>query len=237
MAVNIAGAAARLLTVSVDGYTPGRNKPGYCLRWNYFAAGITPNLVPAAEAMDAWNYAPAEHRHPITATTVVPADVPIILGPSPTRTDAARNAGDVVLSHGGTGLDTIVSATDSLAGAGVIGTMPLSRRVAQTARPIYGYLTWWLGYELAVPGATPITPATPPSEEDTMFIAPDAQGNIWVVDLGRHTKWNAIKGCSSVAQALSRVQFWKNLGLKVVTDKQAGFVFAGLDDITNTVEV
>lgn len=147
---DITGAAERLQSISVDGYAAGRNRPGMCLRWSYFAVGIRPNLTPANLAVDAWNNAPAEHRHPIGPTTVVPKDVPIILGPSPTRTDANRGAGDVFPAAAtGVGLSTPGVMTDSpLRGAGYIGGGTIAERATQTRRPVLGYLTHWLGYDI-----------------------------------------------------------------------------------------
>lgn len=166
---NITGAAARLQSISVDGYAAGHNRPGMCLRWCYFAAGLTPNLAPASIAMDAWDHAPAEHRHPISATTIVPKDVPVILGPSPTRTDKNKNAGDVFFaSADGIGLSTPGVMTDSpLRGTGYIGGGTIAQRAAQTGRPVLGYLTHWLGYDITTDALTKPPGAPAPSLQET----------------------------------------------------------------------
>lgn len=162
------GAAERLHTINVDGRGAGRNAPGNCLRWQYFAVGATPNLTPARIAMDAWNHAPAEHRHPIPTDRPVPKDLIIVLGPLPgPRWAGDKNyaAGDVIVSNGtGIGLDTSVGATDWPSN-GLIGNTTIRQRARQTGRPVLGYLTWWLGYPITVAGVTPagagpVTPVT-----------------------------------------------------------------------------
>jgi len=172
MAVHdITGAAARLASISVDGYAAGRNRPGMCLRWSYFAVGIRPNLTPANIAMDAWTNAPAEHRHPIGPNTLVPKDVPIILGPSPTRTDSNKGAGDVYpAAQTGRGYATPGVMTDSpLRGAGYIGGGTIAQRAAQTGRPVLGYLTHWLGYDITTAGmASIVTPSLETVQEYEM---------------------------------------------------------------------
>lgn len=240
---NATGAAERLHTIRVDGHAPGTNSPGSCLRWQYFAVGAEPNLTPAGIAMDAWTNAPAEHRHPIPTDRPVPKDMIIVLGPSPTRTDHDRNAGDVVVSNGtGIGLDTSVGATD-WPYAGVIGNTTLRQRISQTQRPVLGYLTWWLGYDLTGAGTEPASVSTPTpikiSEEDMAvngFIAPDSAGNIWVCDVLSGTRYNLIANQSSVANAVASMTMYRNAGIKVITDKQGSAAFRGLRDITKTIK-
>jgi hypothetical protein len=89
--------------------------------------------------MDAWNYGTANHP----GNTVVPKDFPAYFGPSPTRTDANRNAGDIVLSRG----DGTFVCTDG-AGGGVIGIMTLAQRAAQISRPYLGWGSEQCGYNL-----------------------------------------------------------------------------------------
>lgn len=182
---NVTGAAARMASISVDGFAPGRNALGKCARWVYFALGATPNLTPLPSAIAAWDNAPSARRHGIPASTPIPADLPVMLGPvGGPRWAGDRNYmyGDVVISTGqGVGLDTIVRCTDSLAGGGRIGTMTLRQRAAQTARPVAGYLTHFGGWDLTTDaltaGSEPAAKKNPsiviPQEEDVMKIITD----------------------------------------------------------------
>lgn len=164
--------------MSVDGYSPGRNRPGYCLRWTYFAVmpGVQ-ELTPLNNAVDVWNYCPPEHRHAIPANGIVPAGGVIVLGKSTTRTDANAWKGDVYVSDGTFGGNP---ATDQ-GGSGIIGSTSHAARAAYTARPILGWVDWMGGYPLIVgPSSTLPNPTAPkPVQEDDMAlpvsIIPDAK--------------------------------------------------------------
>ncbi|MCS5487366.1 hypothetical protein NY588_09525 [Curtobacterium flaccumfaciens pv. beticola] len=155
---NVTGAAARMASMTVDGYAPGRNALGKCARWVYFALGATPNLTPLPSAIAAWDNAPADRRHAIPAGVPVPADLPVALGPTNgPRWPGDRNwmYGDQVISTGrGVGLDTIVRCTDSLAGGGRIGDMTLRQRAKQTGRNVLGYQTHYGGWDLTTDALT-----------------------------------------------------------------------------------
>ncbi len=169
--------------MSVDGYSPGRNRPGFCLRWTYFA--VMPGVqerTPLNNAVDVWNYCPDEHKHAIPANGIVPAGGVIVLGKSTTRTDANAWKGDVYVSDGTFGGNP---ATDQ-GGSGIIGSTSHAARAAYTARPILGWVDWMGGYPLIVgpssqltPAPTPATPAPIPTLEDNMAlpvsIIPDAK--------------------------------------------------------------
>jgi hypothetical protein len=92
-----------------------------------------------ATAMDAWNFGMNNHPGDVS----VPKDFPAYFGPSPTRTDANKNAGDIVLSLG----DGRFVCTDG-AGGGVIGIMTLAQRAAQISRPYLGWGEEQCGYLL-----------------------------------------------------------------------------------------
>lgn len=183
--IDARGAAHRFRTMSVDGYAPGRNRPGYCLRWTYFAVmpGVQ-ELTPLNNAVDVWNWCPDEHKHAIPANGIVPSGAVVVLGASTTRTDANAWKGDVYVSDGTFGGNP---ATDQ-GGSGIIGSTSHAARGIYTQRNILGYVTWMGGYPLIV-GPSSQLPATPdagqskptpkPVQEDNMAlpvsIIPDAK--------------------------------------------------------------
>lgn len=179
---NPTGASQRMLVESVDGYGEGKNAPGSCLRWCYFAIGAKPNLRAAGIAMDPWVDASPSGRHTIGAHTAVPEGFPIILGPVAAPRwagDRKYMDGDVVISTGrGVGMQTVVVATDWPA-SGVIGECTLEQRARETSRPVMGYLTEWVGYNLtggittASDGTETVlttTPATTTTESEEMGV-------------------------------------------------------------------
>lgn len=177
-AIDARGAAQRFRTMSVDGYAPGRNRPGYCLRWTYFA--VMPGVqekTPLNNAVDVWNYCPDEHKHAIPANGIVPSGAVVVLGASTTRTDANAWKGDVYVSDGTFGGNP---ATDQ-GGSGIIGSTSHAGRARYTQRNILGYVTWMGGYPLIVgPSSALPTPSKPnPVQEDNMAlpvsIIPDAK--------------------------------------------------------------
>ena len=172
---NVTGSVDRMATMSIDGYAPGRNAPGNCCRWVYFALGATPNQTPLPSAIAAWDNAPAAHRRGIPDGVPIPKDLPVMLGPlGAPRWPGDRNFtyGDVVISTGqGVGLDTIVRCTDSLAGTGVVGTMTLRRRAQQTGRPIAGYLTHFGGWDLTTDSIQAET--EPAAKQDPTIVVPE----------------------------------------------------------------
>lgn len=85
----------------------------------------------------------------------------------------------------------------------------------------------------APPAAAVEAPITEQEDDDVnTVIITDPKGNIWVCDIGHHTKWNLIRGCKSVAEAMTRLRDYKSLGVKVIANKQPSRFVAGLDDIT-----
>lgn len=171
--IDVTRAPDRFLTMSVDGYAPGRNRPGNCARWVYFAINAIPNTTPLPSAIAAWENAPLKNRHPIIdGQTRLPAGAVVALGATAgPRWPGDKNwmFGDVVIATGeGVGYDSVVIATDSLAGTGVIGRMTIRQRIAQTGRALLGFLSSYGGWELKF--ATPVTPSpapiTPTSQPD-----------------------------------------------------------------------
>lgn len=182
--VDVSGAANRLLTVGYGGYSAGRNKPGYCLEWVDWAvlqgkSSIGPHAGQYATAYDAWLY--STNRQAIPANEIVPKDMVVVLGPSPTRTDADKNAGDVIISRG----DGTYACTDSpTGGGGVIGTCTLAQRTAQTQRPVLGYIPNFCGYDLVTsedsdsPGGNNVSASiVPDAQSTTIYLASTDNGN------------------------------------------------------------
>lgn len=85
----------------------------------------------------------------------------------------------------------------------------------------------------AVPAPAGPAPSTERQEDDVnTVIITDSSGNIWVCDIGQHTKWNLIRGLKSVAEAMTRLRDYKTFGVKVINGRQPSRFVAGLDDIT-----
>ncbi|WFR66650.1 hypothetical protein P9139_18170 [Curtobacterium flaccumfaciens] len=75
LTLDVTHAADRFRTLSGLGdngvrYAAGRNQPGKCTRWTWFALSEDgqgfANTSPLPHAVGAWENAPAEHRHPLT---------------------------------------------------------------------------------------------------------------------------------------------------------------------------
>lgn len=176
--IDVTTAPDRFLTMSVDGYAPGRNRPGNCARWTYFALPTVPNTTPLPSAIAAWDNAPISRRHPIIdGQTRIPRGMVIALGAVPgPRWAGDKNYpyGDVFVATGeGVGYDSVGICTDSLAGTGVIGRMTVRQRISQTGRPLLGFLSSYGGWVL-----TTKTEAAKPShtkpivQEETMASQP-----------------------------------------------------------------
>ncbi len=74
---------------------------------------------------------------------------------------------------------------------------------------------------------------TPIKEDDvaSVYIG-NHNGDIFVYDVGRRTKWNVIKGLKSVEQARQRIEMFKNRGIPDV-GAVSGVEVAAFRDITN----
>lgn len=151
--IDVTTAPDRFLTMSVDGYAPGRNRPGNCARWTYFAISGMPNITPLPSAIAAWDNAPLSHRHPIIdGKTKIPRGMVVVLGPLPgPRWAGDKNYmyGDVFPADGsGIGFDSAGPATDA-AGSGVIARTTLRERIRVTGgRPVLGFLSSYGGWTL-----------------------------------------------------------------------------------------
>lgn len=151
-------------------YTPGRNQPGKCTRWNWLALGAFANTTTLYSAIDAWNATPESHRHAIGENTVVPRGFIVVLGAADGPRwagDANWRYGDFVMALGeGAGLNGRVRSTDSLAGTGHIGDMTISERARQTGRKVLGYISSVGGWELHSTPPTAAAGTTETKEED-----------------------------------------------------------------------
>lgn len=89
----------------------------------------------------------------------------------------------------------------------------------------------------AVPAdPTTVTPAE--QENDDMSVAViEIEGGsapgIYMADHGKHEKWNIIRGCSSVKQAMGRLNTWQKMGIRYYA-AQAPVLLAGYTDTTHT---
>lgn len=178
---DVTGAAARMLTISVDGYAPGRNHPGRCTRWVYFSLGATPERSPLPDAVTAWNNIPANRRLAAGANLV--KDMPYFLGATRGprwKGDLNWMYGDVVLA---TGRGREVACTDKPGTSGIIGLTTLDARAVQTGRPILGGGSSYGGWDLTSDGLAPIAPEPTPNfatlEDDEMRVFANAQTDAW----------------------------------------------------------
>ena len=102
------------------------------------------------DALSAWNHAELKHvgdKNP-------PAGVPVYFGVSPTRTDANKAAGDVVISLG----NGLVIGTD-VGGAGHIGITSITDRAAAISRPYLGWAADFCGYDVIYNAMPPASTA------------------------------------------------------------------------------
>lgn len=150
-------------------YSPGRNQPGKCTRWVWLALGGFQNTTPLPSAVAAWQNAPVNRRHPLTAKPF--AGAVGVFG----ATSGPRWAGDVNWPYGdvvlftGAGLDSddwrdwVVRGTDA-AGLGVIADVTMGTRYIQTGRrPVLGWLDGYGGAVLVNSGTpAPKPQPTPP---------------------------------------------------------------------------
>lgn len=79
-----------------------------------------------------------------------PAGVPVWFGPSPSRSDRNKNAGDISWSAGG----GLIRCTDG-AGNGRMGTMTIAERARQTQRPYYGWTADFWGQPVSHASVAP----------------------------------------------------------------------------------
>lgn len=130
-----------------------RYPQGMCLNFVWLMAGGIQSIPPALGRMDtaqhAWEAVEEKDRH--HGDWNPPAGVACFFGPSPTRTDRNKNAGDVVVSIG----NGLCIATDS-AGP-VVGIMTLAARAKQIQRPYLGWSNTLGGHRFSA-AAAPVTP-------------------------------------------------------------------------------
>ena len=106
---------------------------GMCLNFVWRMCGSNPSVGDAVGHLDtAWNaWQVVKGKH--LGDRNVPAGYFAMLGPSPTRTDKNKNAGDIIISRG----DGTFICTD--ASGAKVGVMTLAAREKQTQRPYVGW--------------------------------------------------------------------------------------------------
>lgn len=158
------------------------NVPGTCLGFVYQhmladigLASIGRGSGHYNNAIDAWTYADENQKHPGDRNP--PPGSVVIFGPSPTRTDANADAGDIMFADGTPG---VLYGTDITYGR--TGRMTIAGREAQTERPYLGWLSQFLGHNLINIGgwneAPPAPPAPPERTDDDEMLSQDAQNFI-----------------------------------------------------------
>lgn len=123
------------------------NVPGMCLNEVWKAYGSHNSIGPHAgqypTAYTGWLYATQRHTDAFP-----PVGAPVFFGPSPTRTDRNKNAGDVCICIGYDGAGNAIIRCSDGGGAGRMASMTIGARGRQIARPYLGYTTDFLGYQL-----------------------------------------------------------------------------------------
>lgn len=213
LTLDVRGASSRFRSLSGVGdngvrYAPGRNQPGKCTRWVWFAVSEDgqgfQNATPLPSAVAAWNNAPASHRHPLTEKPFEGA-VLVFGATSSPRWSGDENYpyGDVTVLDGtgyssGDWQDWGMSATDA-AGVGVIAGVTGATRYVQTGkRPVLGWLSSYGGAVLAHSSDTPATPTAPATpllirkDPDTMRIVWNDKKNIAYLYLPDGRKWKIV---------------------------------------------
>lgn len=102
-----------------------------------------------------------------------PAGAYVYYGPSPTRWDKNKNAGDIGISIGG----GYAIFTDAAGQGARVGIMSLRARAAQISRPYLGWCANLGGHRISFGTLTPAspTPATPIRTDDDEMLTPEAQ--------------------------------------------------------------
>lgn len=122
--------------------THATNRIGYCFAevstWYNSPAAIGPGKGNYGIAYNQWVY--SADRHPGDYNP--PVGVAVVFGPSPTRTDRNKNAGDIAISMGG----GLIWCTDVTPGR--TGVMTIAARARQTARPYMGWTGDFVGHKL-----------------------------------------------------------------------------------------
>ena len=130
--------------------TRATNAIGYCLAEVYKSYGSVQSIGPGAGnygiAYNQWVYSADKHAGDYNP----PVGVPVVFGPSPTRTDKNKNAGDIAISMGG----GLIWCTDVTPGR--TGVMTIEARAKQTRRPYMGWTGDFLGHKLVNVG--PVLP-------------------------------------------------------------------------------
>ena len=126
---------------------------GMCLNFVWLMAGGVQSIPPALGRMDTAQHAweAVDEADKVHGDMNPPAGVAAFFGPSPTRTDRNKNAGDVVVSIGG----GMCIATDS--NGAYVGIMTLAARGRQIQRPYLGWSRTLGGHRFSAV-QVPVTP-------------------------------------------------------------------------------
>lgn len=214
------------------GYNVGHSitPTGMCLNFVWRMYGSMPSVGNAVgQLTTAWSaYNATSVRH---TTRTVPAGYPAFLGPSPTRTDANKNAGDVIISRG----DGTFVCTD--ASGAYVGIMTLAQRELQTRRPFVGWtedlgghtIVGWSGtstsslgnpVQITSPtGTTTTTTVAQIIEEETMFIAlyQDSRGSLGLYNAAGQLAATINNGDQYLWTGKKFVHIWNDTVLKNIS--------------------
>lgn len=155
---------------------------GMCLNFVWRMAGGMSSVGNAVGRLDtafnSWQAADDKHhgdRNP-------PAGVALHYGPSPTRTDRNKNAGDVTVSIGG-GLQIATDVSGSR-----VGIMTIAAREKQTQRPYLGWAGDLGGHKFTAatravtPAALAVAIINNPEGESMFIFTDDKTGQLGMID-------------------------------------------------------
>lgn len=237
--LSAAAALARARAQVGNSITP----QGMCLNFVWRMYGAVPSVGNAVGHLDtAWN-AWSVVSDKVTGDRDVPAGFFAMLGPSPTRTDKNKNAGDIIISAG----DGTFICTD--ASGSRVQYMTLAAREAQTQRPFVGWGKDLGGHSIvddiggtsktsSSSSSSTAAASTSTAKAKTLmtYIVIDAKGNYWVCDPGSGTRYNLVARHSTVASAMSTLKFYRAAGVVVfLKNKQGPGAYSHLIDITKTL--
>jgi hypothetical protein len=170
---------------------------GMCLNFVWRMYGSNQSVGDAVGHLDtAWNaWQVVKGKH--LGDRNVPAGYFAMLGPSPTRTDKNKNAGDIIISRG----DGTFICTD--ASGSRVGVMTLAAREKQTQRPFVG---WGedLGNHPIIGAANPPAHINPLIGDDEMILIEHKDRGQAVIGAGYHHAVNAEESGSGLDKITDR---------------------------------
>lgn len=205
---------------------------GMCLNFVWTVAGAVQSVPPALGRMDTAQHAweAVDEADKVHGDMNPPAGVAAFFGPSPTRTDRNKNAGDVVVSIG----QGLAICTD--ANGAYVGVMSLAARAKQIQRPYLGWSRTLGGHRFSA-ASEPVTP-TVLIKASTKIGAPlmaarlirvksnrpDGSFDEGLADPDGGGTWRPVNAIQAT--------FWQNSGVPRNTDVQAPQVIAGFLDVS-----